>query len=101
MATSAPRWIDLDKLVSQDLRAEMAAFTERVSTYGFTLDDELRAETLETRWDVEIHDDKDGVDDPELFSRIMDWTGYTAFDDARIAAGVHPHSVAIGDIDVP
>jgi hypothetical protein len=93
MTTPTPRWVNLDAL--QDLRAEIAAFTERVSTYGFTLEDELEAESLDERWHDEIRG-KDGTDDSELFNRIMDWTGFTALDDARIAADVHPLSVAIG-----
>jgi hypothetical protein len=88
MTTSAPRWVNIDELVSRGLRAEMAAFTERVSTYGASGGDTHLAESLDRRWHDAIHDSK-GVPD-EIFLTVMEWTGYTAFDDARIAAGIDP-----------
>jgi hypothetical protein len=94
MTTTAPRWINLDELVSQDLRAEMAAFTERVSTYGFSLEDELEAESLDRRWHDEIHA-REGVSD-DFFALVMAWTGYDQFDEARIASDTHPATVAVG-----
>jgi hypothetical protein len=95
MTTPAPCWINLDGLVTQDLRAEMAAFTERVAAYGFTLEDELLALSLDERWHAEIDDPRKGVPQ-NIFERALDWTGYNEFYDVRLAAGLDPDSVRIG-----
>jgi hypothetical protein len=50
MTTTAPRWVTLDELVSQEVRDEMATLTRRLQTQVVTLEDELLAEVLDQRW---------------------------------------------------
>ncbi len=98
MTTAAPRWVDLDRLVSEEVHVEMAALTERLKAQDVSLEDELLAEVLDQRWNDEIRG-KDGVDDPETFRKIMEWTGYNEFSDAWVATGLCPHSVPLGSAD--
>lgn len=95
-ATAAPRWIKLDELASQDLRADMAAFTERVETYGASEGDQGLSELLDNRW----HDKIRGAlgewnNDDRIFTLAMAWTGYDDFYAARLAAGLDPASVPL------
>jgi hypothetical protein len=70
----------------------MAALTVRFMAQGASLDDELLARTLDQRWDDEVRG-KDGADDAEIFTLIMEWTGCSAFYDPWVATGTHPDSV--------
>jgi hypothetical protein len=92
--STVPNWINVNELVPAYLRMEMAAVTKRLNSEGASLEDELLAIELDDRWHDEISG-KDGVDDDDLFNRIMEWTGYVAFDDARLAAGIHPDVVRV------
>jgi hypothetical protein len=72
--TTAPRWIKLDEIVSAALRADLAAFAERLDTYGASEEDTELAVRLYRRYDEETR----GKGLPaEFILDVNEWSGYS------------------------